>query len=548
MKKLKQPPIGTSDFKSIIEDDCYYFDKTKLIEEIIKDKTKVKLFTRPRRFGKTLNMSMLRCFFDMERKEENKNLFKGLYIEQSEVFTYQGEYPVIYLSLKDIKQSTWLGAKDAIKSLLSDQYDAYLFVQDGLSHIKKQKFLDILMEKDTPNTARAIKFLCEFLYKHYQKKVILLIDEYDTPIISAHQEGYYDEAIAFFKEFLSTALKDNEYLEMAVLTGIVRVANENIFSGLNNIRVYTILDDFYADSFGLTEEEVESALDYYSMTENIEEVKAWYNGYKFGGLDIYNPWSIVNYLKDKKTGIYWINTSGNYLVKKALEVSNQRDLDELRQLMQGNSIEKDIERHASYIDINNSLESWQMLLFSGYLTVEKEIEQGSYSIRLTNKEVNSYFEKQFIQVNFGETSTFSKMMRAFVAEKFELFETLFSETMMSTVSTFDTRQHELVYHMYFLGMSNYLRDRFYIVSNQETGMGRVDISLEPKDKTKTGFIIEFKVADNDKAFEKSPVKAIEQIKSKAYKTQMRERGIEKIIAVGIAFMGKKVKVETEVLE
>ncbi len=548
MQKLKQPPIGTSDFKKIIENNAYYFDKTKFIEAIIEDGTEIKLFTRPRRFGKTLNMSMLRYFFDMRRKEESKHLFKGLYIEKSECFRCQGEYPVIYLSLKDIKQSTWADAKDAIKYLLSDLYNTYEFIRHDLNPLEQKKFERIWMEEDTPNTARALKLLCEFLYKHYQKKVILLIDEYDTPIISAHQEGYYDEAITFFKEFLSTALKDNEYLEMAVLTGIIRVANENIFSGLNNIRVYTILDDFYADSFGLTEEEVVKALDYYGMSEKIEEVKAWYNGYKFGGLDIYNPWSIVNYLKDKKTGIYWINTSGNYLVKKALKVSSQSAFNELKQLINGATIVKPISSQANFIDMNASLSNWQMLLFSGYLTVDKKIDSRTYALRLPNYEVRDFFGEQFIDANIVHNTKFNEMMNAFVDEKFDFFETLFSETIMSTVSVFDTRQHELVYHMFFLGMTSYLQDRFYINSNQESGLGRSDIIMEPKNKHKTGFIIEFKVADSNSSFEKAPAKAIEQIKAKAYMTAMRERGIQQIIAVGIGFMGKKVKVVTEVLE
>ncbi len=537
--------IGTSDFKSIIEDDCYYFDKTKFIEQLVEDKTKVKLFTRPRRFGKTLNMTTLKYFFDVHNKEEHKELFKGLYIEKSPVFAKQGEHPVLFISFKDIKLNKWDDAYAMINSLLSHLFNQYEFLKDELGQLDKINFEKIWLDKEGAKFNTAIRFLSELVSKYYNKKVILLIDEYDTPIISAHQYGYYDEAINFFKMLFSTALKDNPYLEMAVLTGIVRVANENIFSGLNNIEVYTILDKFYADSFGLTEIEVIEALEHFEMKESVEEVKAWYNGYKFGDYDIYNPWSITSYLKHQEVGVYWINTSGNYLIKKALKVSESDVFDELNLLLNGKSIEKEINKGTSFIDMEDELVSWQLLLFSGYLTIDKKIDVDYYSIKLTNQEVRSYFARQFIQMNFGRDSNFNKMKRAFKAEKFDEFEQLLGDLMMKTISPIDTRKKEEIYHMYMLGIMSTMIDDYIVTSNEWSGKGRSDISLEPRDKNRTGFILEFKVAKDEKEFESLPKKALKQIKDNKYDANLQDKGIKKNVAVALVFYGKEVKVEVE---
>ncbi len=540
--------IGNSDFKSIIDDNCYYFDKTKFIEELIKDKTKVKLFTRPRRFGKTLNMTTLKYFFDVKNKEKHRVLFKDLYIENSPAFAKQGQHPVLFISFKDLKSTNWQECYEEIQILLSGLFKEHLDIFPTLNEDNQELFN--AYRKETATTAklkRAFSFLSEVVSKHYQQKVILLIDEYDTPIISAHQYGYYDEAINFFKTLLSTALKDNPYLEMAVLTGIVRVANENIFSGLNNIKVYTILDEKYEDSFGLTEEEVTQSLEHFKMKESIEEVKAWYNGYKFGDYDIYNPWSITNYLSDKKVGIYWINTSGNYLIKKALKIAESDTFDELNLLLNGQSIEKDIIKETSFVDLEAELVSWQLLLFSGYLTVDKKIDKKTHALKLTNHEVREYFADQFIRVNFGTNTNHSKMLRAFKAEKFDEFEKLLGELMMKTISPMDTRKKEEVYQMYMLSIVSNIIDDYIVNSNEWTGKGRSDIILEPKNKNATGFILEFKVAKNEKEFKSLPKKALKQIIDNKYHTNLEERGIKKIIAVAMVFYGKEVKVEIEKL-
>ncbi len=546
MSNKKYLAIGTSDFKSIIEDNCYYFDKTKFIEELVEDKTKVKLFTRPRRFGKTLNMTTLQYFFDVRNKEENRKLFKDLYIEQSPVFAKQGEHPVIFISFKDLKSNNWQECYEDIQVLFRELFKEYLDILPMLNEDNQELFNAYRKEKATiSNLKRAFAYLSEIVSKHYNKKVILLIDEYDTPIISAHQYGYYDKSINFFKTLLSTALKDNPYLEMAVLTGIVRVANENIFSGLNNIQVYTILDKFYETSFGLTELEVTQSLEYFEMKESVEEVKSWYNGYKFGDYDIYNPWSITNYLARKEVEVYWINTSGNYLIKKALKLSESDSFDELNLLLNGKSIEKVIDKGTSFIDMESELVSWQLLLYSGYLTVDKKIDKDYYSIKLTNREVQSYFAQQFIQINFGRDSNFNKMKRVFKAEKFDEFEQYLGDLMMKTISPIDTRKKEEIYHMYMLGIMSTMIDDYIVNSNEWSGKGRSDITLEPRSKKATGFVLEFKVAKDEKEFSDLPKKALEQIKDNKYYTNLVERGIKKIIIVALVFYGKEVKVVTE---
>ena len=317
---MKRLAIGVSDFKKIIEGDFYYFDKTKFIEEIIKDGSEVKLFARPRRFGKTLNMSMLKYFFDIENKEENKKIFKDLYIEKTEAFKEQGQYPVIFLSLKDLKASTWEEMEEKITIILSELFSEYNYLINELVETDSDKFKKIINENaNLSNLGRSLKFLTKILYEKYNKKVVVLIDEYDSPLVSAYINGYYEKAKDFFKTFYSTVLKDNSYLQMGVLTGIIRVIKAGIFSDLNNLSTYTILSDVYTDSYGLTEEEVERSLKYYGIEQEISNVKDWYDGYKFGDSEVYNPWSILNFLQYKELRAYWVDTSGNDLINDVLK-------------------------------------------------------------------------------------------------------------------------------------------------------------------------------------------------------------------------------------
>ncbi|MBS5188242.1 MAG: AAA family ATPase, partial [Fusobacterium nucleatum] len=303
---MKRIPIGLSNFKHLIEEDFYYFDKTKFIDEIIQDGAQVKLFTRPRRFGKTLNMSMLKYFFDIKEAEENRKIFKDLYIEKTESFKEQGQYPVIFLSLKDLKARTWEIMEKDIKSTVASLFSEYKYLLKDLDKFDTITFENVIMKNiELENLKEILKFLTKILYEKYNKKVIVLIDEYDSPLVSAYTNGYYENAKDFFKTFYSIVLKDNNYLQMGVLTGIIRVIKAGIFSDLNNLSTYTILSDDYTDSYGLTEEEVEKSLKDYGIEAEISKVKDWYDGYKFGDSEVYNPWSIINFLRFKELRAYW---------------------------------------------------------------------------------------------------------------------------------------------------------------------------------------------------------------------------------------------------
>ena len=395
--------IGESDFKSIIERNDYYFDKTSWIEELIKDSARIKLFTRPRRFGKTLNMTTLKYFFSMRNAEENKKLFEGLDISKSEYFKYQGQYPVLFLSLKDVKQSTWESCFAAIKDLVDGLYSDYEEVRENLSLKQQKKFDKIYLDEEKTEYKKSLRFLSECIYKHYGKKVILLIDEYDTPLVAANIYEYFEgEARDFFRDFYSTVLKDNEYLEMAVLTGIVRVAKENIFSGLNNLYVYDTFDDGYSSYFGLTQKEVEEALKYYEIDFEINKVKKWYDGYKFGGLEIYNPWSITYYMKNKKIGPYWVNTSDNLLIYDTLKKGDLEIIEELKQLIERKELVKSLDKGFSFEDLKVSPGYiWSLMIASGYLRVVRKLNNDPFSseyvVDIPNLEILSFFERDFIR-------------------------------------------------------------------------------------------------------------------------------------------------------
>ncbi|MGL5962572.1 MAG: AAA family ATPase, partial [Cetobacterium sp.] len=333
-------------------------------------KSEVTLLPRPRRFGKTLNMSMLNYFFNIEEKEINKELFNGLYISKTDKMKYAGEYPVIYISLKDIKVCSWIECLEEIKKLLKNLFNTKRYVRESLDESEKIDFDKIEFLNETGDFVGALKNLSKYLFKFYRKKVIILIDEYDTPLVTAHSQGYYNEAIFFFRNFLSAALKGNPYLEFSVLTGILRIAKESIFSGLNNLTVSTILDNKY-EHFGLSESEVEIALKYYELDYELEEVKKWYNGYKFGNKLVYNPWSIINSINDRELNPYWVNTSDNALIKQLLAKNDSKVFEELEFIFKGEVIWETISENIVFDDLNNTNTIWSLMLFSGYLTYEQ---------------------------------------------------------------------------------------------------------------------------------------------------------------------------------
>ena len=541
---MKRLAIGVSDFKKIIEGDFYYFDKTKLIEEIINDGSEVKLFARPRRFGKTLNMSTLKYFFDVENKEENKKLFKGLYIEKTDAFKEQGQYPVIFLSLKDLKALTWEQMEKAIKSAISRLFSEYKYLLNDLDKFDTLTFENILLKNtELEDLKEALKFLTRILYEKYNKKVVVLIDEYDSPLVSAYINGYYEKAKDFFKTFYSTVLKDNSYLQMGVLTGIIRVIKAGIFSDLNNLRTYTILSEMYTDSYGLTEEEVEKSLKDYGIEQEISNVKDWYDGYKFGDSEVYNPWSILNFLDFKELRAYWVDTSGNDLIKDVLKNITKNTIEALERLFNGEGLKQNISGTSDLSKLLSEDELWELMLFSGYLTVEEKIDHKNYVLRLPNKEIKEFFRDTFFERYFGRGSKLLYLMEALTENKISEYEERLQEILLTSVSYNDTKKgNEAFYHGLIMGMGLYLEGEYITKSNIESGLGRYDFVIEPKNKAKRAYIMEFKSTDNIEKLEEVSKEALEQIENKKYDVSLKQNGVKDITYMGIAFCGKQIKI------
>ena len=541
---MKRIPIGLSDFKHLIEENFYYFDKTKFIDEIIQDGAQVKLFTRPRRFGKTLNMSMLKYFFDIKEAEKNKKLFKDLYIEKTESFKEQGQYPVIFLSLKDLKATTWEEMQKDIKSTVARLFSEYKYLLKDLDKFDTITFENVIMKNiELENLKEILKFLTKILYEKYSKKVVILIDEYDSPLVSAYTNGYYEKVKNFFKTFYSTVLKDNTYLQMGILTGIIRVIKAGIFSDLNNLRTYTILSDDYTDIYGLTEEEVEKSLKDYGIEAEISKVKDWYDGYKFGDSDVYNPWSILNFLQDKELRAYWVDTSGNDLINNVLKMTNKNIITALERLFNGEGLRQNISGTSDLSKILSDDEIWELLLFSGYLTIEEKIDQDNYILRLPNKEVKSLFRKTFIETYIARGSKLSFLMESLIENKIEDYEENLQEILLTSVSYNDTKKgNKAFYHGLIMGMGLYLEGEYITKSNIESGLGRYDFLIEPKNKSKRAFIMEFKSTDSVEKLEEVSKEALKQIEDKKYDISLKQNEIKEITYIGIAFCGKQIKI------
>ena len=541
---MKRIGIGLSDFKHLIEEGFYYFDKTKFIDEVIKDGAQVKLFTRPRRFGKTLNMSMLKYFFDIKKAEENRKLFKNLYIEKTESFKEQGQYPVVFLSLKDLKATTWEEMERKIIIILSDFFSEYEYLLNELTGISFENLKNIIYRKaDIDELTTTLKFLTKILYEKYNKKVMVLIDECDSPLVSAYINGYYKKAKDFFKTFYSIVLKDNNYLQMGILTGIIRVIKAGIFSDLNNLRTYTILSDDYTDSYGLTEEEVEKSLKDYGLEYEISKVKDWYDGYKFGDSEVYNPWSILNFLQDKELRAYWVDTSGNDLINDVLKKITKDTVRALERLFNGEGLRQNISGTSDLSKLLDENELWELLLFSGYLTIEEKIDQKNYILRLPNKEVKELFKDSFLERYFGRGNKLSDLMEALIENRIDEYEEKLQEILLTSVSYNDTKKgNEAFYHGLIMGMGLYLEGEYITKSNIESGLGRYDFSVEPKNKNKRAFIMEFKSTDSEKKLEEVSKEALEQIEAKKYDISLKQNGIKELTYLGIAFCGKQIKI------
>ena len=556
-------PVGIDDFRKIRECGFYYVDKTKLVEQLIQNWGEVNLFTRPRRFGKTLNMSMLRSFFEIGT---DKTLFDGLYISRNKELCdmHMGKYPVISITLKGIEGMTFEEARNMLKIILKNEARRHYYLKssDRLTDDDKQQYEQILLGK-AENIADSLRMLSQLLFLHYDKKVVILIDEYDVPLDKAFQNGYYSEMTSLIRGILGQALKTNDYLQFAVLTGCLRISKESIFTGLNNFKVLSIADARFDEQFGFTDSEVRDILEKYGVSDKISEVKDWYDGYRFGKADVYCPWDVINYVDhlqadpNARPQAYWINSSGNGLVRRLINIADESTKDEIERLIAGETIEKAIRLELTYDEIDNSIDNiWSVLFTTGYLTNAGEIELPGgdgygYRLVIPNKEVRQVFVSQ-IQEWFRQTVTYDNgsvqnLCEAFMAGDANKIQNNLNMILIKTISILDTKAHnnqkENFYHGLLLGLLRSKPD-WRIKSNRESGDGFSDISIEPIIPEK-GIVIEVKYANTIGGLDNACDKAMQQIRDRRYDEALREDGREDIIAYGIAFCRKRCKVLCE---
>ncbi len=545
MSKTKLVPIGVDNFKEVIESDYCYVDKTDLIDDILNRGAKVNLFPRPRRFGKTLTISMLENYFNIKKKEENKDLFKGLKIESSSsmVKETQGKYPVISLNLKSVKDLSWEMELNKLKEKMSELYYENIEVFDTLNETEKTDYKAVLSKNASSTVYQlSLKKLSQYLMRYYKQPVIILIDEYDAPIENGFINGFYDDVINFMRNFLGEALKTNDNLKFACLTGILRVSKESIFSGLNNIKIYSILDKQYSEYFGFLPQEVDILLDEYGV-ENKEEVKKWYDGYNFGGTEIYNPWSILNVLESKIVQPYWVNTGGTSLLENMLKNANGDVKNDLENLIEGKNVTALLNENVVYSEIDGSRNNiLNFLLMCGYLTLverERNEEIITGKLKIPNLEVKTAFTSivnRWFEINNARKEV-TDFQRAILKNDKELAEIILNQLMLKSISYFDNVEN--FYHGFVLGLLVDMGNSYIVESNRESGYGRYDMKIEKKDGT-LGIILEFKTVQDEDKMEEMAFKALEQIGEKEYYNDMKKRGITNIFKYGIAFNNKKV--------
>lgn len=552
--------IGYQDFADLIQAQNFYIDKTRFLKEWWENKDMVTLITRPRRFGKTLTMSMTECFFSVEYADR-RDIFEDLAIFQDESYRkLQGTWPVISLSFAEVKETTFEQARKKICQLIENLYSRFDFLlkSDLLNAKEKDFFNKVSVEMEDYTAALSVKSLSEYLSRYYNKKVIILLDEYDTPMQEAYIQGYWEKMVEFLRGMFNSAFKTNPYLERAIMTGITRVSKESVFSDLNNLVVVTTTSRLYRDSFGFTEEEVFQALEEYGLSAQRKQVKDWYDGFTFGGLkDIYNPWSILSYLKEKRLNAYWANTSSNSLVGKRLRSGDAQTKIIFEQLLKGEILETAIDEQVVYNQLDQSESAiWSLLLASGYLKVlkhELNLETGEelYQLALTNKEVRIMFCRM-IHDWFGVTEgKYNEFIRALLVGDKKAMNSYMNKIALSTFSYFDTGKRpsedwepERFYHGFVLGLIVDLGEEYEILSNRESGFGRYDVMLIPKKENMDGIILEFKVMDPDEeaTLADTVASAVKQIEEKQYSAQLISSGVPKdrIRCLGFAFEGKKV--------
>ena len=558
-------PVGIEDFKEIRKEKFYYIDKTKLIEQLFVNWGKVNLFTRPRRFGKTLNMSMLRYFFEIGT---DISLFSGLYISKNTKICneYMGQYPVIFLSLKSVDGLTFADANYQLTELIGMEAERFHFLPDSerLTENEKSRYRALVELRNGKYTmdgelvTSALLMLSQLLYKHYGKKTIILIDEYDVPLDKAFQHGYYKEMVALIRALFGKALKTNEYLQFAVLTGCLRVSKESIFTGLNNFKVLSITDARFDEQFGFTDAEVKELLEAYHLEKHHAETKVWYDGYHFGDADVYCPWDVINHV-DRLTGqpdarpqAYWINTSGNELVKRFITKANKTTRDEIERLIAGEAIEKFVRLELTYDEIDDSIENlWSVLFTTGYLTNIGMTEQGAYKLVIPNREVKEVYKLQiqewFKRKVFSNTEQLTAFWQAVEEGETEAVEKYLNRTLSNSISVFDTKardeEKESSYHTLLVGLLAGNAD-WLVKSNVEAGDGFADIIVETDDPD-AGLVIELKYAREAALLDKACAKALAQIKEKRYDEYLKNDGRYKIMFYGMAFCKKRCRIVAE---
>ena len=548
--------IGESDFKGLRIRDNYYIDKTMYIKDIIDNQSRVILVTRPRRFGKTLNMSMLKYYFSNTMKN-SKELFEGLKImDQDEKYTSKlGYYPCIYITLKDVQDRNYENMLLNMKTAILEMYQEhmYLLKSDKIYDFEIEKIKEILFcREDEVTLKNSVRELSKYLNRHYDKPVMLLVDEYDVPLQNAYVEGYYDESVKFFKTFYGKTFKDNPYLEKTVITGVSRVAKESIFSGANNFKVFTVLDDEFSDDFGITDKEMDKIIEDFNIRDEKDEIKKWYDGYTIGNTTgIYNPWSILNYLTDKKLIPYWVNTSSNDLIKLILKNSTTVK-EKIEKLLKDEAIEVKVDQETVIVGIEKNEENiWGLLVGTGYLKIVETVDivEGIYKVKIPNYEIKALFQN-IIKDWFRDKvigNDLNSILKDLITLNLKEFEKKFRILVVQMFSYLDVGENtaENFYHAFVLGMLVGLKDSYYVNSNRESGMGRYDIMLEPKDKNANSFIMEFKVLEDleENTIEDTIESAKNQIIEKQYEQNMLERGFTNITKMVFAFRGKEVKME-----
>ena len=551
MQKL---PIGLSDFKKLRQRDCYFIDKSEFIAEVIRENNDVLLIPRPRRFGKTLNLSMLRYFFDLN--EDAKDLFKGLRIEKMPEFQHQGKYPVIYLTFKDLKEPDFDTFLKKLNILVIELYDQYKFVfkDAGLSSAENKRIEQILQgETDYTLLQISLMELSRYLSNAYQKHPVILLDEYDTPIHAGWLRGYYEEIIDFMRGLLSGAFKDNPYLEKGVITGCLRIARESIFTGMNNLTVASILKNMFSDKFGFTPAEVKQLLEDNNLGDRYDEVMQWYNGYQFGNKTVINPWSVLNYVNEKEAHPYWANTSSNDLIRMLIEEGPSGFKQDITILLNGENIESVIDENIIFPDLKNNIKYiYSLLFFSGYLRCqEKKNIKGTIKCKLVipNIEIEYIFENiisNWVEKGF-QNDKLKQMYRALIDGNIEEFELILNDFVITTLSYFDAKgeEPEAVYLGFIAGMLVGLGSEYSVKTNRESGYGRYDVLVRPEDKNKQAIIMELKSVNKTrhKDFDKSIEEALKQIEDRGYARELQAEGYGNILKLAIVSNGKIVKVQ-----